>query len=535
MSIGLRQDQRLSITQKQELKLVASPQLRLFLKLLQKPQLELREYISQELKENPVLVEAEIGVQEPLSSKIKETKEEIKRLAEKKKALQEKTDKKSAKEKKLLEDRIKKSYEHLDRLQRERIKHEEAKESSGDNAIIAQFDSQHFMEYYSRMRGDEGNGVRHVENEPPLVETIVSKGESLADHLLWQLRLSDNTPQEMEIGQYIIGNLDANGYMSDLTTADVAATLEVDEDTVERVRRQIMEFDPVGCAATSARECLAVQVKAFFPENKLLLRLVEDFIDLLEAGKYDAIETALGIDRDTLIKLVNTLRQLDPHPGAAMSTEAPGYITPDVFVYREGKDYRVVVNDDGLPKLRISSYYERVLSSRTSTPEEKEYIRSKIQKALDLIKSIRQRQQTLKQITESIVRFQRRFFDKGTGYLEPLRQKDVAEDIGVHESTVSRATVNRYVYTPRGLLPLKFFFNSGVESVNGADVSSTAVQAMIKTLVEKEDPKNPLTDDQISEILMSRGIKVARRTVAKYRAKMKIASSSRRKKIKGLI
>lgn len=490
MSIGLRQDQRLSITQKQELKLVASPQLRLFLKLLQKPQLDLREYIAQEMKENPVLEDATDGSEG----------------AKKDGPLDE-----SAPPARTLD------------------------ANPMSPAMINQFDSQHFMEYYSRMRGDDGQRIRRTQDELPLVETIVSKGENLDDHLMWQLRLSDHSPKELEIGEYIIGNLNSDGFLSDLSLEDIAGEFETDMETVDVVRQQIMEFDPVGCAALNARESLAVQIRAFMPDNYLLLQLVEEQIDHLEKGNYDVIQKRLKIDRETLVQLVTLLRQMDLHPGASMASDAPVYVTPDVFIRKEGDGYRVTVNDNGLPRLRISSYYERILNSPTATPEEKEYVREKIHKAMDLIKSIRQRQQTLKQITESIVRVQKRFFDKGTAFLEPMKQRDVAEDIGVHESTVSRATANRFVDTPRGMLPLKFFFNTGVESMTGADVSSTAVQAMIKSLIEKEDPQTPLTDDRLRDILGLKGIKVARRTVAKYRTKLGIPSSGKRKKLSGLI
>ena len=490
MSIGLRQDQRLTITQKQELKLVASPQLRLFLKLLQKPQLELQEYIAQEMKENPVLEETPGDSDGP-------TKKE----------------------------------DALDEAPPVRT----LDANPLSPAMISQFDSQHFMEYYSRMRGENGQGVAYVQDEPPLVETIVSKGETLDDHLMWQLRLSDHTPDELKVGENIIGNLNRDGFLSDISIEDIARSLEVDPDTVEKTRQLIMGFDPVGCAAFNARESLIAQVRAFMPENELLLALVETHIEQLERGNYDAIQKVLKIDREMLSKLVVALRQLDLHPGASMAADTPIYVTPDVFIRKEGDEYRVTVNDNGLPRLRISSYYERILNSPTATAEEKEYVRTKIHKALDLIKSIRQRQQTLKQITESIVRVQKGFFDKGTAFLEPLKQRDVAEDIGVHESTVSRATANRYVDTPRGMLPLKFFFNTGVENMNGADVSSTAVQAMIKSMIEKEAPDEPLTDDKLKEILGMKGIIVARRTVAKYRTKSGIPSSSKGKKLRGLL
>lgn len=488
MSISLRQDQRLSIKQRQELKLVASPQLRLFLKLLQKPQLELQEYIAQEMKENPVL--------EDSSEENESTKKD---------GIQDKA-----------------VAGTLDA-------------NPMSPAIINQFDSQHFMEYYSRMRGDENQGIRRKNDEPPIVETIVSKGETLDDHLMWQLRLSDNTPDEQEIGKYIIGNLDIDGFLSDITVEEIANTLETDIESVEKVRRQIMTFDPVGCAAHSVQESLVVQVRAFMPDNKVLLKLVEEHIEQLEKGNYENIEKALKIDHETLGKLVVLLRQMDLHPGASMASDAPIYVTPDVFIIKEGDDYRVTVNDNGQPKLRISSYYERILNSQTATVEEKEYVKTKIHKAMDLIKSIRQRQQTLKQITESIVRVQKDFFDKGLAFLKPLKQRDIAEDISVHESTVSRATANRYVDTPRGMLPLKFFFNTGVENRNGSDVSSTAVQAMIKSLIKNEKPDEPLTDDRLMEILGLKGIKVARRTVAKYRTKMGIPSSGKRKKLRRLL
>jgi RNA polymerase sigma-54 factor len=297
----------------------------------------------------------------------------------------------------------------------------------------------------------------------------------------------------------------------------------------ENVLKRVQTFDPIGVAARDLRECLLLQVRHINADTPEIVGIIERHLKHLETKNYQAIVKDLKIPVEEVVKAVRVISRLDPKPGRAYTGEDAQYITPDVYIHKMGDRYIVVLNDDGLSKLRISNTYRQALKTGQAG-QAKEYIQDKLRSAVWLIRSIHQRQRTIFKVTESIVKFQREFLDRGIAHLKPLILRDVAEDIGMHESTVSRVTTNKYVHTPQGIFELKFFFNSGVGKTGGDEIASEAVKDFMKKIVAQEDPKKPLSDQQIVELLKKQGIEIARRTVAKYREVLGVLPSSKRKK-----
>ena len=377
-----------------------------------------------------------------------------------------------------------------------------------------------------------------------LLERLTDTETTLKDHLMWQLGGSSLTEQQKKIGEFIIGNIDDDGYLrmiersADMddtgyrraTIEEVAASIGVSPAEVEYVLDVIQEFNPSGVGAITLRECLLIQIhqKGLEP---LVAAIVESHLEDLARRDYRRIARGLGIDEEEVLRGARIVSELlNPVPGAGFGKDEARVIVPDAYVYKVANEYLVMLNEDGLPKLNISPYYQKLLyNNELATKEVKEYIKDKFNSALWLIKSIHQRQRTLKRVVESIVRFQREFLDWGLRYLKPLVLSDVARDIGMHESTVSRVTTGKYVQTPRGIFELKYFFSTGVSSSNGA-ITPEYVKEKLKEIIEAEVPSNPLTDQQIVERLRRFGITVARRTVAKYREELGYLSSSRRKR-----
>jgi RNA polymerase sigma-54 factor len=326
----------------------------------------------------------------------------------------------------------------------------------------------------------------------------------------------------------IIGNLDLAGYLKEPSIEEIAEEAEVPVERADAVLRRIQTFDPVGVAARSLQECLLVQAQHAGVDDPILTRIITDHLGNLEKKNYQAIARDLKEPIEEIYEAAKVIQQLDPRPGREYTTEEPQYITPDVFVHKVGDKYFVVPNDDGLPKLKISGFYRSALNG---SPKAREYIQDKLRSAQWLIRSIQQRQRTIVKVTESIIKFQREFFDKGIAHLKPLILRDVAEDINMHESTISRVTTNKYVHTPQGIFELKFFFNSGISRTDGDEVASEAVKTKIKQIIAAEDLRHPYSDQKIVELLKDQGIDIARRTVAKYREQLGILSSSKRKKI----
>ncbi len=369
------------------------------------------------------------------------------------------------------------------------------------------------------------------EEDRPTFENFLTKKATLSDHLFWQLRLNDFSEEERLIGTLIIGNLNEDGLLQ-VSLDEIASQSGFDRASVERVIQKVQAFDPPGVAARDLRECLLLQAQQIYPRESLLQALISDHLDQLARKNYQAIAKELQMPMEEVIRASRLLSELDPKPGRSFSDESIPYIIPDVYVYKVGDEYVVILNEDGLPKLRINPYYRDILREQVqSTGEAKEYINEKIRSALWLIKSIHQRQRTIYRVAKSIIRFQREFLDRGVAYLKPMVLKDVALDVEMHESTISRVTSNKYIHTPQGIFELKYFFNSSINTARGENVASESVKEKIREILSKEDSQNPYSDQELVEILRKQDILIARRTVTKYREMLGVLPSTRRKQI----
>jgi RNA polymerase sigma-54 factor len=357
-------------------------------------------------------------------------------------------------------------------------------------------------------------------------ENIVRSASSLADHLDEQLRFETEDPLVRRIGNEIIGNLDEDGYLR-AEVGEIAQRCETTAEEVEKALAIVQRFDPPGVAARNIQECLLIQLKADPNPDPVSVEIVQDHFDDLTRRRYPDIARALKLPLDRIMESVEEIMGLEPKPGRRFGGNDSRYIVPDVVVHKMGNEYTVVLNEDGIPRLRVNSLYRSLL--RNSGDEARQYVEQKLRSAVWLIKSVDQRQRTLRKVTQSIVKFQREFLDKGLPCLRPLSLRDVGEDIGMHESTISRVTTNKYVETPQGLFELKFFFHSGIASGDGAMVSSVSVKKMIQDLLANEDPSKPLSDQEVAQILKGRGLTIARRTVAKYREELGILPSHQRR------
>ena len=367
--------------------------------------------------------------------------------------------------------------------------------------------------------------------EYPSFENFTAQKPNLTAHLEWQLQMSELSEEELGIGEQIIGNLDVDGYLK-TTVEEIAEATERSLDEVEGVLDVIQRLDPVGVAARDTRECLLIQLRFHGWRKSLAEAIVRDYVDRLENRDYDPIARGLGVTVEEVAEAVSVITSLDPRPGRRLSDEETVYISPDIYVFKVGDEYEIVLNEDGLPKLRINSFYRDILMSKGTYGEStKEYIQDKLKSAAWLIKSIHQRQRTIYRVTQSIIRFQHEFLDKGIAFLKPLVLRDVAEDIEMHESTISRVTTNKYVHTPQGVYELKYFFNSAISGPGGESVASESVKQRIRDIIKGENRKKPYSDQEVAEILKADHINVARRTVAKYRETMGILPSRRRRQL----
>ena len=407
-------------------------------------------------------------------------------------------------------------------------------EASGDDEEkpgedpLSDFDWESYLEDASDYRREFPR--EEVERWSP--EERLTRPRSLADHLLFQLHLSTSDPDLIHWATEIIGNLDENGYL-DLEPGELRGKTSADQAAIEKALELVQSFDPSGVAARDLRECLLLQLNSLRDGEQVTMArtLVGDHLAELE-GRYltriaERLKVSIKVIQDALLLICS----LEPKPGRTFTTEEPRYITPDVYILKVDDRFVVVLNEDGLPRLRISAYYRGLLGKgRSSSKETREYVEGKMRSALWLIRSIEQRQRTLFKVSESIVKFQREFLERGITQMRPLTLKEVAEDISMHESTVSRVTTNKYVHTPEGLFELKYFFHRGVQAVDGEAVSSLTVKEFVRRHLTTEDTGKPLSDQKIVEILKQQGIDIARRTVAKYRGQLRIPSSSRRRK-----
>ncbi|MGH7309425.1 MAG: RNA polymerase factor sigma-54 [Candidatus Rokuibacteriota bacterium] len=357
-------------------------------------------------------------------------------------------------------------------------------------------------------------------------ENMVRSTSSLGDHLEEQLRFASEDPATRRIGAEIIGNLDEDGYLR-AELAELAQRCNVSVEEIERVLALVQGFDPPGMAARTIQECLLIQLKVDPNPDPVSVEIVEQHFEDLSRRRYPDIARTLKLPLDRVMESVEEIMGLEPKPGRRFGGTDTRYIAPDVVVQKMGSEYVVLLNEDGIPRLRVNALYRSLL--RSSGEEARQYVEQKLRSAVWLIKSVDQRQRTLRKVTQSIVKFQREFLDKGLPYLRPLSLRDVGEDIGMHESTISRVTTNKYVETPQGLFELKFFFHSGIASGDGEMVSSISVKKMIQDLLANEDPSKPLSDQEVAQILKGRALVIARRTVAKYREELGILPSHQRR------
>lgn len=479
--------------------LVVTPQLQQAIKLLQLSRLELATLIQRELTENPVLEEEDED--EDATQELKVSEGELHEKAKE-------------------ED---KGHDHTT---------DEVGSRDGQMKEPTDFDWENYLDKYNAADTRALPAISEAPDDLPTYENTLTRPESLSEHLLWQLHLSDFSQGEIEVGEEIIGNINDDGYLQ-ASIEELVSKTGFSSEVVERVLKKIQEFDPPGIAARDIKECLINQARYLGEDSDLIIRVINEHLPDLERHNYQQIAKKQGLTIDKVKEISHVIANMEPKPGRSYNQENPQYITPDVYIHKLGDEYIVVLNEDGLPKLQISNFYRRMLGRGESVAAQtKEYIQNKLKAAMWLIKSIHQRQRTLYKVTKSIVKHQRDFLEKGVTHLRPMVLKDVADDIGMHESTISRVTTNKFVHTPRGIFELKYFFNSKVGTTgNEGEVASEAVKNRIQKLIAAEDVKNPLSDQDIVNILKAQyKIEVARRTVAKYREMLKIPTSSRRRR-----
>jgi RNA polymerase sigma-54 factor len=484
--MALEQKLHLKLSQK----LIMTPSLQQAIKLLQLSKLELQEVLNQELLENPLLEEtAEEAKQDEAEAEAQETKTQTEE---------------EAKAAELPKEKEKDSFDEID------------------------YDA-YFQDYIEYGYNPRGMGEEHEEFP---IENTLTRPPNLTDHLTWQLSMSDASPKVKEIGAFIIGNIDEDGYLR-ATTEEIVTSGQHEPDDVEKAIRAIQSLDPIGVGARDLRECLLLQLEFLEIDVPLVEVIVRDHWEEFMQRRFVQLAKTLSIDMKTLEGIVEVIKHLDPKPGRKYSNERAIYVEPDVYVHKVGDEYVIVLNEDGMPKLRINGSYRAMLNSMDtkSDGETVNYIKDKIRSAVWLIKSLDQRQRTIYKVAESIVKHQREFLENGIDFLRPLVLRDVADDIQMHESTVSRVVSNKYMHTPRGLFLMKYFFHSGIDSDTGEDISSLTVKKKIQSYIADEDPRKPLSDSKIMKILNDEGINIARRTVAKYRDELNIPSSTDRKQI----
>jgi RNA polymerase sigma-54 factor len=472
---------------KQTQGLMMTPQLQQAIKLLTLTHLEMTNVIAQEMVENPML--EEVGG-EVSKDEIRQSKEENKKTEE---------------------------------ATADNFSGPELVEGSKD-----QFDWDKYIEAYNSTSSTPRSASEFNGNDDqPNYENMVSRGQSLAEHLEWQLKMENLIEDEWEFAHQIIHNIDDDGYL-EVNIEELLANCKLEREDAFEILEMIKNLDPVGCGSSSLEECLLVQARSLPDRLPLVEKVIESHLENLQKKDYPAIAKDLGVDKEKVKDAEIIIMSFNPKPGKLVSAEETHYVVPDIFVSEVAGEFVVNMNDDGVPRLRISNLYQSLIKS--GNEEASEYVQDKLRAAMWLIKSIENRQKTIMKVAKAIVRNQQQFFKKGPAHLKPMILKDIAGEIGMHESTVSRVTTNKYMHTPIGTFELKYFFNAGIVGKNGGiDIASESLKLKIKELIDNEDPKRPISDQKISDILKQSDIIVARRTVAKYREMMNILPSSKRK------
>ncbi|MDH5638527.1 MAG: RNA polymerase factor sigma-54 [Nitrospinota bacterium] len=484
----------LKLQMRQAQRLVMTPMLQQAIKLLPMTRLELVQAIRHELEQNPLLEEeetVEIAAEAGAEAGEEMTSDEA-------------------------------EVQPKEEVFEEQAALEEGKPQEKKDDV--DWDSYMQNDLYEGRTGD-GN------TEFPSIENTLRQKESLEFHLMWQLSASALDDAEERLGELIIGNINMEGYLVE-TMENLAAEAGVDVETMEDALLLVQSFDPPGVGARNLKECLMLQMSNAKLKGSVVEKLIQDHLEELDEKNYKKIAKAMDITLDEIIDAMRVIKEFDPKPGLEYNPEEAVYITPDLYVVKMDNEYQVYLNDEDVPRLRINSYYQSILKNKAKdATQTREYVEGKFRSALWMIKSIEQRRQTMIKVGRSICKFQKEFMDNGLAHLKPLVLKDVAEDIGMHESTISRVTTNKYIHTPQGLYELKYFFHSSVGSMQGSDMSSVRVKDMIRMICKEEDAGKPYTDDQIVRMLEGKNVKIARRTVTKYRKELKIPSTSKRKRL----
>jgi RNA polymerase sigma-54 factor len=528
----------LKLTTSLSQRLVLTPQLRQRIEMLQMTSLELSDLIQQQLLENPVLEEVP-------------TQEEVQEIAEKVLDHLASADSNSFEESApeagspgtngssdtdVLSSLPATDGDGADGEGGEIVAaHEEgiADDSGADDAQRDAFEEidfgREFQDYL-----DPGYKTQEIEykEDAPTFEQFLTRPPSLAEHLEWQLNMTTVDSDVRDAATAVVGNLNADGRLN-ATNEEIAAMEKVSEEIVERARQEVMRLDPVGCGARDVKECLLVQLEVLGESDRLAAKLISEHFADLQQHKLPHLSKQIGIDVETLLEELQFIRTLDPYPGRRYSSDEPILISPEIYIEKldeNDEDYVIYFADDGSPRLRVSQQYQQMLSQGVSN-ETKSFIREKMRSAVDLLRNIEHRRQTIYKVVESIVQRQRDFLDHGVQHIKPMMLKDIAEDIGMHLSTVSRVVNRKYAHTPQGVIELRRFFTEGMLNEDGEEISTRIIKLKIKKLIEDEDSHNPITDDQVVKILAKDGIKLSRRTVAKYRDQMQIPGSRERRAV----
>jgi RNA polymerase sigma-54 factor len=498
--------QQLKLTQQ----LVMTPQLQQAIKLLQLSRLELVSLVQQELEENPVLEEAPELDETPEGGEHADGSDVLDANAP---APQDAVSETPS------------ADEAASTADAGADGSPEPEPSDADK--IADLDWQEYLDAPPQTGMREGGG----DDDRPSFEATLTRRTTLAEHLLWQLQLESAPADELSAAEFIAGNLDERGYLRS-TVEDIAKQAGVETEVAERALARVQALDPTGVAARDLRECLTTQAQTLGISDPIVLRILDQALDLLVKRDFRKVARELGIGVGEVDAAAKVIGRLEPRPGREFGGDEPVYIVPDIYVYKIGDEMHVVLNDDGMPRLRISRLYREVLAKGgTVEKDTRNYVHDKVRSAMWLIKSIHQRQRTIYKVMQSILKFQRDFFDKGIEYLKPLNLRDVADDIEMHESTVSRVTTNKYAHTPQGIYELKYFFNSSIRRLQGESIASESVKERILQLIKNEDPRRPLSDQRIAEMLRVHDINIARRTVTKYREALNLLSSTKRRQL----
>jgi RNA polymerase sigma-54 factor len=528
----------LKLTTSLSQRLVLTPQLRQRIEMLQMTSLELTDLIQQQLLENPVLEEVP-------------TQEEVQELAEKVLDHLASSDSNSFEESApepgspstngsgdpevlstlpATEGEVDGGGEAVAATDHEEAISEDGGTDEAQRDAFEEIDfGREFQDYL-----DPGYKTQEIEykEDAPTFEQFLTRPPSLAEHLEWQLNMSTLDTEVHDAAIAVIGNMNADGRLS-ATNEEMAAMEKVSEEVVEQARQEVMRLDPVGCGARDVKECLLVQLEVLGESDRLAAKLISEHFSDLQQHKLPHLSKQIGIDVETLLKELEFIRTLDPYPGRRYSSEEPILISPEIYIEKldeNDEDYVIYFADDGSPRLRVSQQYQQMLSQGVSN-ETKSFIREKMRSAVDLLRNIEHRRQTIYKVVESIVQRQRDFLDHGVQHIKPMMLKDIAEDIGMHLSTVSRVVNRKYAHTPQGVIELRRFFTEGMLNEEGEEISTRIIKLKIKKLIEEEDSHNPITDDQVVKILAKDGIKLSRRTVAKYRDQMQIPGSRERRAV----